>query len=88
MNKVKARALRREPVKQAYSLRANHPLYGWPRFCYDCGKMGLTIIYMLSSIQRMEREVHIMNPAHEFFIHVDDDEKHLDIDLKKYDSEG
>ena len=50
--------------------------------------MGLTIIYMLSSIQRMEREVHIMNPAHEFFIHVDDDEKHLDIDLKKYDSEG
>lgn len=29
---MKARALRREPVKQAYSLRANHPLYGWPRF--------------------------------------------------------
>ena len=27
--------------------------------------------------------VYIMNPDHEFFIHVDDDEKHLEINLKK-----
>lgn len=28
-----------------------------------------------------------MNPDHEFFIHVDDDEKHLDIDLKKLEGD-